>query len=175
MASQYKVVPEKIGVPQERETEERGSQDDVIETESEVDNKQQLPPPVGAVRPVPPSISTPPPLKVRTVIMMLILTIIILHANIMYNLIILVIEDYRQQSICSWNRVTLTRSVLRNSCLVCKSYTDMHMYVYMYVLHTYVLFVGIRDDCLTSLTAETKTGQARSTGTTGSLQGYYTH
>ena len=100
MASQEKVVPEKKGVPKKRETEERGCQDDAIKTESEVANKQQPPPPpVGPVSPVPPPISAPLPPEVCTITVVLILTIIIhvLYANIMYNLIILVIEEYYGQ------------------------------------------------------------------------------
>ena len=36
VASQEKIVPEKKEVPKEQETEEHGSQDDAMETESEV-------------------------------------------------------------------------------------------------------------------------------------------
>ena len=66
--SQEKIVPEKKEVPKEQETEERGSQDDAMETESEVGNKQQQQQPVGPVRPVSPPVSAPPPPEVHTII-----------------------------------------------------------------------------------------------------------
>ena len=75
-----------------------------------------------------------------------------------YNLIILVIEDYGQQ-LEHLYMVYMEQydSDLRNSCLVCKSSPSTY-----FIMD--VLLVGIRDDCLTSLAAETKTGQARATG-----------